>query len=222
MGPYYLATGSGRIVRPELASPIIGSGGNYRQRDPITRLLGKIQGTGEAPHINAGAGNPYLSFRASAGTGRGNDRSELTTGAYLPFDRDVLISFRLRLPERVRPQPGFAYVAQLWQQAPLSPIGGLRIKPGSSHTLQVLPGGGEMTLRPGRWHQISMRIEPNGVGSPARITSRLSGQLVSRTVVPFGRLPHTTPGYRLKWGLYRTQGDTPLVVHFDDVSVSLL
>lgn len=200
MRTFIRITGAGRIQDPNKADEIIGRGGNYLEG--TTRLLGKIEGNGLPPRIQ-GRKDPYLVFATAPGPASGNDRSELTHGPYLPIDRDVIISYRFRLPKRSPVVEGFTQPLQLWQCAPNGPIAGMRVRSGTSHTVDLVPHGGSRTLIPGEWQRFKLRIDP----------SRLN--LDSCAGTP------GADGYRVKFGIYRTSSSTPFEVHFDDLRIRL-
>lgn len=217
----------------------IGRGGNYFQGK--VKLSGKCHGAVLPPEIQ-GPRNflKYVSFKTDPtidnGVNSGNDRTELAhTKDFFPFGHTVYIGFRMRIPKGVNITENFFQPLQLWQCSPRSPIGGLRIQRGTSHTVQFMTRGdlqdstkGSVTFTPGKWHDVVLSVNASPVG-PSSFVARVDGVIIANSTAPFGYNRSgacdgaSTPpqGFRVKFGIYKThEPKKKFEVHFDDFRIT--
>jgi hypothetical protein len=227
--------GSGKIEKPGQCSPKIGSGSNYIQGS--IRLAAKCENGGDRPRLAKDAdSNRYLSFASNKSTAKNNTRTELAYLPYLPFDKPTSISFRLRIPKGspVNPPGQMQYIAQLWQCAPLSPIAGIRLVPGTSHTIDfpvrlqnsATPVLARTTLKPGQWHQVEVVSQPSLNPSRGRMKITVDGKVLADWKGAYGsspsrcQSPSNSTGYRVKFGIYRSASSVSgFRVDFDDLTI---
>jgi hypothetical protein len=233
--PVVHVDGSGRIEKPGKCSPKIGSGANYIQGR--TKLAAKCENGGDRPRLAKDAdGNRYLSFTSNKASAKNNTRTELAYLPYLPFDKPTTIRFKLRIPQNspVNPPGQMQYIGQLWQCAPLSPIAGIRLVPGTSHTIDfpvrlqnsATPVLARTTLKPGQWHQIEMVAQPSLNPARGRMRITVDGKMLTDWKGAYGsspsrcQSPSNSTGYRVKFGIYRSASQVPgFQVHFDDLTI---
>jgi hypothetical protein len=209
--------GDGSIQNPVKCSPTIGNGGNYEEGS--LRLMGKCERGGTTPKTATESNNKYLTFNTSGIPGRGNDRGELAYTPMLAFDKTYTISYQFRIPEGtpVHPRGQMFYPLQVWQCSPLSPIAGMRLVQGTSHEVDFMvrsqnsntPVIARQKLQPGKWHQIELTMRPS-LGKGGLYSVKVDGKPLGTYRGPFGADPkrcspaRTTPSWRLKLGIYRT------------------
>jgi hypothetical protein len=131
---------------------------------------------------------------------------------------------------------------QWWQGPGLPPIAGIRMKRGTSHTLEFIErsaqnssGNGlakadvitEYTLQPGRWHRINIgyNLNPSKTGFfdvnvDGASIGRFNGQIGSSksgTVKGFDNPPQN---YRVKFGIYKASEPSIFSVDYDNIVLS--
>ena len=121
----------------------IGNGGNLVELGQ--RYSGKCQGGGIAPKI-VGTQRflKHVVFRNNPSyRGTAKTRTELAvTQRYFPFYERVYLGFRMMIPRGTDVTVGSAfYMLQLWQCGGAPPIGGIRLREGTSHTAEFMTRG---------------------------------------------------------------------------------
>ncbi|MFQ6539595.1 MULTISPECIES: heparin lyase I family protein [Aphanothece] len=231
-------TGEGFISKPSKAGPI-GRGGNYIERGSGAALFLLKQGGANVPVVNGAPGSRYLSFSTN-GRGSDRDRSEYSpthygfkSSGYYKFGKSYNLSFDLRIPNSSSATKGFYYLAQWWQGNGVGPVAGIRLKRGTSHTLQFVkkgtapgaPRGVSITdvitnysLKPGAWQRVSINynIDPLNSGFfniavDGKEIGRFSGNIGSRKP-PFS--------YRVKFGIYKQSEQSLFQADFDNIVLS--
>jgi hypothetical protein len=234
--PLVIMSGNGRVQAPMACTDRIGNGGNYREG--LTILKGKCSNSVEPPQLSGGP-DPYLSFMATGipHTGkRGKDRVELARTAYLPFDQTTYVGLSVRIPEQSARTDDMFYLLQAWQCAGLSPIAGLRLERGTSHTVNVVArkGRGPGTtvarsqLQPGGWRRFVMALRPDPSGR-GDLTVWEQGRQIGSWTGAFGE---NTAGvcrgvagappqhFRVKFGIYKNhEPGRRFVIDIDDFKI---
>ena len=233
------------IEKPLKCSPKIGRGGNLREKGK--HYKGKCEGSGLSPEIGGTHKKQrYLLFKTLAGDMnlKGITRSELAiTSKYFPFDEKIYVGFRIMIPEGVAVTNQFFYVMQMWQCAGLSPIAGVRLDRGSSHTIEFMTRGDSRSssmmrikMEPSVWYSfiIKLRVDPEGKKSEFQVWSDKS-ESKATSLKPYGfkvRECSNNPGkiapqhFRLKFGIYKGngvgemyEGNKYYEIRFDDIRV---
>lgn len=233
--PQAAVDGNGKIEKPGHCSPTIGSGSNYIQGK--IRLAAKCENGGDRPRLGKDPdGNRYLSFVSNRATAKTNTRTELAYLPYLPFDKPTTIRFRLRIPQGspVNPAGQMQYIGQLWQCAPLSPIAGMRLVPGTSHVVDfpvrlqnsATPVLARTALKPGQWHRVELVAQPSLNPARGRMRITVDGKVLADWKGAYGSSPSrcqgpsNSTGYRVKFGIYRSASQVSgFRVDFDDLAI---
>jgi hypothetical protein len=237
--------GEGVITSGRRAGPI-GSGGNYIQPGAGAALFLIKEGGVNLPKRVGPKGARYLSFSTN-GKGNGSDRVEyaptyygFSSSGHYRFDTAYQVTFDLRIPAKSAITNKAYYLMQWWQTSPLPPVAGVRLKRGTSHTLEFVtrgPGQGsdlepvpdlitEYALRPGSWHSfaINFRISPTQKGI---FDVAIDGQPLGSHVGPIAATPGPSPGgppdsYRVKFGIYKESESLIFMNHFDNIALTTL
>jgi hypothetical protein len=227
--------GSGKIEKPGQCSPKIGNGSNYIQGS--IRLAAKCENGGDRPRLAKDEdGNRYLTFTTGQATARNNTRTELAYTPYFPFNKPTTISFDLRIPKDspINPPGQMQYIGQLWQCAPLSPIAGIRLVPGTSHTIDFpvrlqnssTPVLARTSLKPDQWHKIEMVAQPSLNPAQGRMKITVDGKVLSDWKGAYGaspsmcKSPANSNGWRFKFGIYRSASQVQgFKVNFDNLVI---
>lgn len=231
----------GRVINPQACGEKIGAGGNYIEGSSV--LKGKCNGNVKPPALRAIDGRKALEFRTKKSrSSSAKDRVELAwTGVY-KFGERIKISARIKIPEGSDVTNQFFYLMQLWQCPGRPPIAGIRLKRGTSHTLQFITRGTvleeekrpstrfKFDLTPGKWHKIDMtlRVNPNENGKAVFAVS-VDGNMLGRNTFPYGfkgknicvgGMP-TPDTYRVKFGIYRgNERAKEQAIQFDALKIS--
>lgn len=234
MQPIVDITGDGRLLNPGGCSAKIGAGANYVENGQ--RLAGKCERGGAPPALLTSESNRYIRFTTNGSSGGGNDRTELAYTPMLSFDHPYLISYRIRIPEGapVHPTGQMFYPLQIWQCSPLSPIAGMRVVQGTSHTVDVMVRSenrrtwviARQTLIPGNWHRVELAMHP-ARDSSGSLVVRFDHKEIGSYQGPYGADPRlcTSPrnnaSWRVKFGIYKSNNpNSQYLVDFDDVTVT--
>jgi hypothetical protein len=249
----YAVTGEGVITDARDAGAI-GSGGNYLEHGAGAALFLLKEGGTNVPKTAGPRGARYLAFSTNL-SGSGIDRSEYApthygyaSSGHHAFNRGYRLSFDLRIPARSAVTNGFFYAMQWWQTSPLPPVAGLRMKRGTSHTLELIartpsrstPTGlkeavdviTQYTLKPGRWHQFDVAFKISPKKASGFIDLAVDGVTIGEfdgaigsTKPGAGSLPAPSPppdSYRLKFGIYKESEPGLFFVDYDNVRLGLL
>jgi hypothetical protein len=224
------------ISSPENCGAVMGSGGNFKESSYT--LKGKCNGGGLSPRIVYDPDQShFLSFTISpeqsvAGI---RDRAELAfVQRYFPFYEQLFIGFRLMIPEGTDVTEESFYALQLWQCAGLPPIAGVRVRRGSSHTIDFMTRGEQrgrsrttFDLEPGKWHEFVLYMIP-GPTKGALFYVIADSKLLVQSRVPYGFGAANACGenrnehqYRVKFGIYK--GGEPgkrFSINYDDLTIA--
>lgn len=230
------ATGEGKIKKQNMCSPKMGEGGNYSESGK--KLSGKCQNGGKSPALVKDPQGKHFVFWSNPASGSENTRTELAS-PLIPFNQTAKISFLIRIPEGAAKNPPgqMFYALQLWQCAPLSPIAGIRVTEGSSHSINFItrhqnsssPTIASLDLTPGEWTRIEIKVTPSldpdrgymGVFANGRTIANWRGAFGSNPTLC--ESPPNSDKWRVKFGIYRSpNNENSYEVNFDDFRVEVV
>jgi hypothetical protein len=165
------------------------------------------------------------------------------TSGFYKFRQNHSTTLDIRIPEGSGTTRGAYYLLQLWQGPGLPPIAGIRMKRGTSHTLQFIARSyagnvrkgnvrkkadviTQFDLNPGSWHRLSLRymINPRKPGffnvnvdgvNIGRFEGRI-GSSAKESVIGFTKPPQS---YRVKFGIYKQSESALFQVDYDNITL---
>jgi hypothetical protein len=246
-GQGFRITGEGSITNASNAGKI-GKGGNYLETGAGAALFLLQRGGANIPQTAGSPGSRYLSFTTNL-RGSDVDRSEYTpthygfkSSGFYKFGQSYNIGFDLRIPKGSEITNNFYYLMQWWQGAGLPPIAGIRMKPGTSHTLEFIERSTQKTssnglavpdiiteynLQPDQWHQINIgyNLDPSksgffDVSVNGSSIGRFNGQIGSSKSGTVKGLDKPPKNYRVKFGIYKASEPSIFSVDYDNIVLS--
>lgn len=217
-------TQSGKLLAPAACSEKFGAGGNYS--DGKNFLRGKCQGNFATPAIKGKGKKSYLEFKTKkAKKASEKDRVELAWSAPDSFKKTTTIKMKVRIPSSSDVTNEHFSLMQMWQCPGEPPIAGVRVKRGTSHTLQFYARGStksgsatkaKFEMKPDKWHNfvIKMKVKPKGNGLFKIIAD---GKTIKTWKGPYGYagknfcIGAVPESFRTKFGIYK--GSEPGKAH---------
>ncbi len=215
---------------------ISNGGGDFVEHN--FQLRGKCGGAGLAPDIiKDQLGDRFIQFSTDPTyKGKTKTRTELAlTRQWFSFHKPMFIGFKLQIPTDSDVTNEFFYLMQFWQCAPNSPIAGIRLDRGTSHTINFMTRGdsraasmAKYSLKPGEWHSFILKatVDPTGKAgefsvwdSPDKPPKIFNGAFgyAKKNCKGLKDIPQR---FRLKFGIYKgNENDQIYKVGYDDIRI---